>query len=315
MSRRLVFLLVTALALLVAAPAYGNSLGPPWEHNGRIVPEEGCSCHGAGGSPSSEVILSVSGVPRTYVADNTYNFTISLTHASYNTGGYMIWDYGSGTFTPGEGSKIVVNSSGALSHDAPSNDWVIEWTAPSEDLGDIHFSLAGNAVDGSGLPDAGDHWTTLTFTVSAPGTATPDADPSLRTISVGDYDSLFGQKSDEQLEADRQAGIADDYFTQGNLYFWTTLSILIVAAVIQGEFYERRFGGGPPHLDMKLAIPQGIRRGVVTLGLAIGFGWAVDTELPWGYTLVIAMCMLWGIFGVYRTVIQARTIAQPQDMV
>jgi hypothetical protein len=315
MSRRVVFLLVTALALLVAAPAYGNSLGPPWEHNNRIVPEEGCSCHGAGGSPSSEVILSISGVPRTYVANATYNFTISLIHASYSTGGYMIWDYGSGTFTPGDGSKIVVNSSGALSHDAPSNDWLIEWTAPSEDLGDIHFSLAGNAVDGSGSPDAGDHWTTLTFTVSAPGTATPDADPSLRTISVGDYDSLFGQKTDEELEAEKQAEIADDYFTQGNLYFWTTLSILIIAAVIQGEFYERRFGGGPPHLDMKLAIPQGIRRGVVTLGLAIGFGWAVDTELPWGYTLVIAMCMLWGIFGVYRTVIQARTKAQQQDMV
>jgi len=66
---------------------------------------------------------------------------------------------------------------------------------------------------------------------------------------------------------------------------------------------------------MKLAVPQGIRRGVVTLGLAIGFGWAVDSELPWGYTLVIAMCMLWGIYGVYRTVIQARAVAQPMDMV
>ena len=67
--------------------------------------------------------------------------------------------------------------------------------------------------------------------------------------------------------------------------FGLHLSILIVAAVIQGEFYERRFGGGPPHLDMSLAMPQGIRRGAITLGLAIGFGWAIDTALPWGYTL------------------------------
>lgn len=231
MSRRFTLLLVTVLAIMLAAPAFGNSLGPPWEHNDRIIPEEGCSCHGAGGSPSSEVILSISGVPRTYVADASYNFTISLAHASYNTGGFMVWDYSSGTFTPGEGSKIVPESGGAISHDAPGNDWVVEWQAPSEDVGDIHFSLAGNAVDGSGAPDAGDHWTTLSFTVSAPETATPDEDPSLRTISVGDYDSLFGQKSDEELEAEAQAEIANDYLTQGNLYFWTTLSILIIAEI------------------------------------------------------------------------------------
>ena len=315
MSRRFTLLMVTVLAIMLAAPVFGNSQGPPWEHNDRIVTEEGCSCHGAGGSPSSEVILSISGVPRVYDYDTTYNLTISLTHASYSTGGFMVWDYGSGTFTATDGTKLVANSDGALSHDSPGNDWTIEWVSPSEDVGDIHFSLAGNAVDGSGAPDAGDHWTTLSFTVSAPGTATPDADSSLRTISVGDYESLFGQKSDEELEAERQAGIASDYFDQGNLYFWTTLSILIIAAVIQGEFYERRFAGGPPHLDMSLAIPQGITRGVVTLGLAIGLGWAVDTELPWGYTLVIAMCVLWGIFGVYRTIIQARVEKDAQDMV
>ena len=315
MSRKYTLLLVATLALMMAAPVYGNSQGPPWMHNDRIIPEEGCSCHGAGGSPSSEIILSVSGVPRTYETGETYNLTISLTHVSYNIGGFMIWDYEAGTFAVSDGTKVVPDSGGAISHDAPGNDWIVPWTAPGEDMGDIHFSLAGNVVDGSGAPDAGDHWTTLSFTVSAPGTATADEDVSLRTISVGDYDSLFGQKSDAQIEAERQAEMANNYFEQGNLYFWTTLSILIIAAVIQGEFYERRFGGGPTNLDMSLAVPQGIRRGIVTLGLAIGFGWAVDTELPWGYTLVIAMCMLWGIFGVYRTVVQARAEKEAMDLI
>ena len=125
----------------------------------------------------------------------------------------------------------------------------------------------------------------------------------------------LGKNLPEEIEAEKQAEIADEYFVQGNLYFWTTLSILIVAAVIQGEFYERRFGGGPPHLDMRLALPQGIRRGVLTLGMAIAFGWAVDTALPWGYTLVILMCLLWGVFGVYRTIVQARAVENPSDMV
>lgn len=317
MSRRFTLLLVATLALMLAAPAFGNSQGPPWTRDGSdaLLVEEGCTCHGAGGSPSSEVILSITGVPRTYETGAEYNLTISLAHPTYVAGGYMIWDYGDGNFTPGDGSKYVLNSGGGLSHDNVGNDWVIVWKAPESDTGDVHFSLAGNIVDGSGAPDAGDHWTLLTFTVSAPDTATPDADPTLRTISVGDYDSLFGQKSPEEIEAEKQADIASGYLEQGNLYFWTTLSILIIAAVIQGEFYERRFGGGPPHLDMTLAIPQGIRRGVITLGLAIGFGWAVDTALPWGYTLVIGMCLLWGIFGVYRTVVQARAEKQDMDLV
>mgnify|MGYP002632949550 FL=1 len=317
MSRRYAVLLVATLAIMLAAPAFGNSQGPPWIKDGgdRIIPEEGCTCHGAGGSPSTELILSISGVPRVYEAGGEYNFTINLVHSTNAIGGFMIWDYGSGVFSFVEGTKEVPDSGGAVSQDSPGNDWVIPWTAPADDVGDIHFSLAGNAVDGSGAPDAADHWTTLSFTVSAPGTATPDEDPSLRTISVGDYDSLFGQKSPEEIEAEKQAETASSYLEQGNLYFWTTLSILIVAAVLQGEFYERRFGGGPPHLDMRLALPQGIRRGVLSVGLAIGLGWAVDSELPWGYTLLIALTTLWAIFGVYRTIVQARAEVKDTDLV
>ena len=94
-------------------------------------------------------------------------------------------------------SKYVEDSGGALSHNNVGNDWEIVWTAPESDVGDVHFSLAGNIVDGSGAPDAGDHWTILTFTVSAPETATPDADESLRTISVGDYE-LYSAKNHQR---------------------------------------------------------------------------------------------------------------------
>jgi hypothetical protein len=241
--------------------------------------------------------------------------TIDLVHASNSNGGFMLWDYGGGTFAETSGIIFVENSNGAISHDSVGNGWVVSWTAPAEDTGDIHFSLAGNAADNSGSADEGDHWNTLSFTISAPGTATDDSDPSLRTISVGDYEALFGQKSAEEIEAERQAELAANYFEQGNLYFWTTLSILIIAAVIQGEFYERRFSGGPPHLDMNLAIPQGIIRGILSVGLLILLGWSVDVNLPWGYILVITMCALWSIFGVYRTVVQARAPKLAKDLV
>ena len=37
---------------------------------------------------------------------------------------------------------------------------------------------------------------------------------SLRTISVGDYESLFGQKSPEEIEVERQAEVASGYLNK-----------------------------------------------------------------------------------------------------
>ena len=58
MSRRFTILLVATLAItMLAAPAFGNSQGPPWLHNDRIIPEEGCSCHGAGDHPVTRLFF------------------------------------------------------------------------------------------------------------------------------------------------------------------------------------------------------------------------------------------------------------------
>ncbi len=185
-------------------------------------------------------------------------------------------------------------------------------------MGPANFQLVGNAVNGNGNFDEGDKWNILAFTINEPGDTevATNEDVSLRTISVGDYDSLFVAEEDpEAIEAERQEGIAHNFFTNGNLYYWTTLSMIIVAAVIQGEFYERRFGGGPTHLDKSLAVPQGLRRGVLASGLAILFAYLVDSDQPWGYALVAGMLTLWAIFGVYRTIVQARAPKDYTDLV
>ena len=65
-----------------------------------------------------------------------------------------------------------------------------------------------------------------------------------------------------------------------------------------------RVGGGPPHLDKSLAIPQGLRRGALAAGLAVLFAYLVDDGQPWGYALVAGMLTLWAIYGVYRTIVQ-----------
>ena len=179
--------LMVILSLMLVAPVLGNPNGPPWDNGGSLVVDSGCTCHG-GGAPSTEVVVSISGVPRAYNISETYTMTISLQHASNDGGGYLIWDNGAGTLTPGEGSKAVEDSPGALSQSEPGNDWTIDWTAPSEDAGPVNFKLVGNAVNGNGAFDEGDKWNILTFTISAPGDTAiaTNEDIALRTISVGD---------------------------------------------------------------------------------------------------------------------------------
>ena len=313
-SRLLVFGL---LALLLIAPALAMPGGPPWKSGENLVVETGCSCHGDG-APSNSVVVSISGVPRSYTIDQSYDFTISLQHASNSDGGYMIWDYNKGTLTPGEGSRTVAEEPGALSQSAVGNNWVITWTAPSSDVGIIPFQLVGNAVNGNGNFDAGDAWNIASFSISSPNSTTNDNEEelTLRTISVGDYDALFVAVEDPAaVEAERQENLAEMFFNEGNLFYFTTLSILIVAAVIQGEFYERKFGGGPEYLDRSLAIPQGVRRSAVAAIMMLLFAWAVESTQSWEVMLSLGMLALWAIFGVYRTIAQARASPQAKDLV
>lgn len=321
-------IILLSLCIMLLGPAYGypgsqapNGQQPPWMNNGLTV-ETGCTCHG-GAAPSTEVVVSISGIPRSYDLNHQYNFTISLQHASYLEGGFLIWDYGAGTFEAGEGSEIIdasvdENNTGGLGHAMPGNDWNFNWTSPSEDIGDVEFSLVGNAIDGNGQANENDAWNILTFSISAPDSTAVDEEGELelRTISVGDYDALFvSEKDPEVLEAERQEALSHEYFKWGNIYFWSTLSILIVAAVIQGEFYERRFGGGPKHLDMSLALPQGIIRGTLTAGLLIGFAWSWDSHQSWGVLLLLGMLTAWSAYGVYRTILQATTPPADIDLV
>ena len=190
LSRNTRLLMVGLMVLLFAAPALGMPGGPPWKNGDSLVVETGCTCHGDG-VPSTEVVVSISGVPRSYTLDETYTFTVSLQHASNDAGGFMIWDYNMGTLTPGEGSSIVDDEPGAIGQNAVGNDWVFTWTAPSEDVGIIPFQLVGNAVNGNGNFDAGDAWNILSFSISEPGTTTNDGEEELavRTISCLLYTS------------------------------------------------------------------------------------------------------------------------------
>jgi hypothetical protein len=311
-------IMALACVALLAMPAFGSSGGPPVSNGVDPTVEFGCTCHG-GGTPSVAVIVSISGVPQAYTSGETYNFTISLQHQSNSIGGFLMTDFGNGSFTPleEEHTRVAEDNPNAISHSEPGNDWLVPWTAPASDIGAIHFSLVGNAVNGDGIFDEGDNWNILTFSIASPNGATVSEgeELSLRTISVGDYDELFKQEVDpEAVKAAEQKELADSFFAQGNLYYWTTFSILLIAAVFQGEFYQRKFAGGPDNLDMRLAVPQAIRRGLLFVVLSYFFFWTLENSKPWGWNLLVGMLALWAGYGLYRTYAQAKAPLKVEQM-
>ena len=114
-------LLILLLAVCLIAPVLANPNGPPWENSqGDLTVEGGCTCHGVGGpvngQPSTEVVVSISGIPRAYDLGVSYDFVINLQHASYDNGGFMLWSYGVGTLISGEGSQQTGPDNSAVSH-------------------------------------------------------------------------------------------------------------------------------------------------------------------------------------------------------
>ena len=327
-ANRLGICLFALLALSI--PTIAMSAGPSATNsNDDLTVKYGCSCHN-NAAPSDRAIVMITGVPLVYEPSQVYQYTVTVADSLALSGGdgntkagFLLSSDSVGSFS-WDGDQEIRDADGRpgdVSHPQADSDgvWHLSWTAPSEDVGPVQFWLAGNSVDGGGIPDDMDYWNLLSFTISAPGTVTTTESPSTletRTISVGTYDALFViEASEEQLEQERQDALAAKVFSQGNLFYWTSLVALLVGAVVQREILERRFDGGPDHLASELAYPQGLRRAFVSIvSLYFGVRWSASgqsmtfqgvdfSDFAIGTTFLISA---WAAYGVYRTVISAR---------
>ena len=166
--------LVVALCLvgLLAIPAFANSGGPPYlNSDNQETAKYGCTCHYS--SPGDRAVVMVSGVPVMYESDQSYEFVITvadsvtLAGADGNTkAGFLLTDNGAGTFSWDDSQEIreADGDENAISHSETGDGvWTITWTAPSSDSDTILFSIAGNSVNGDGIPNEYDYWNVLTF--------------------------------------------------------------------------------------------------------------------------------------------------------
>ena len=163
-SRRLALVAMLAFAIVVV-PAV-TSL--PSGISG--VKDTGCNCHGT--ETSSSVTASISGLPETYNASETYAVTVSFSggpsvDGNMNLGGFNLWA-SDGTFATADDSTQLWGPAEA-SHSESGNDqrtWTLDWTAP-ENGANVDFVLHVNSVNGNEGDggSSGDMWNRADVTV------------------------------------------------------------------------------------------------------------------------------------------------------
>ena len=172
-------ILVATVALLLAGGAHANATGPPPARTG--APDEldctlchqGTAVNGGGGK------VTIEG-PLAYEPGETHHLEVRIIDSSATKWGFELTvldaasDTAVGTLAATASGTETVESGGRQylrQTSAPTASgafvWAFDWTAPSEDVGDVIFYAAGNAANGFGV--LGDRiYTGSTLVVSAP---------------------------------------------------------------------------------------------------------------------------------------------------
>jgi hypothetical protein len=176
MKRSSIVILIIGLLIM---PVFGMSGGPSaLNSDEELTVKYGCSCHN-NGATSARVVVMITGVPIMYDTDLTYDLTITVADSLTLSGGngnvkagFLLSSDAVGSFSweDSEDIRQAEDRIDDISHSETDSDgiWEIKWTAPSEDVGQVNFWLAGNSVDGAGIPDENDYWNLLSFSINAP---------------------------------------------------------------------------------------------------------------------------------------------------
>ncbi|GIS43197.1 MAG: hypothetical protein Ct9H90mP16_02670 [Candidatus Poseidoniales archaeon] len=100
----------------------------------------------------------------------------------------------------------------------------------------------------------------------------------------------------------------------GNTFgFFITLTALLVGSIVQKEILERKYQTGP-HIWTANSLPEGFRRGLLSVGFALlGFYWLSEDAAVYLWATSI-FCSVWAAYGVYRTILAAKTPPTHKDM-
>ena len=156
----LVLVTLAFLASIFAMPQF--SAAP--NGIGEVANSQGCFCHGL--TPSDDTKVTVSGLPETFNASETYAFTVTIQNDvmaldgdGIVTDGSRTVPYGgfriiasTGTTVTGVDDTLSYEYEGGLTHTVDGNkfrSWDFELTAPADDTKTVELTVYGNAVNGN----------------------------------------------------------------------------------------------------------------------------------------------------------------------
>jgi len=191
----IIYLSLICISLSNSGGPYGNFANNAPSYNN-------CTqCHnGAANSGDGNVVIS--GLPSGgYVPGESYSLTVQVTGTNRNGYGFQmasqIGNNNAGTFSLNSNSQNVGLSGDKVQQTSRtiSGEWVVEWLAPSSDLGDVIFSVSGLATGGTGTAytgnNSGDNVYTNAITL-------PASTPQTSDLFISEY--IEGSSNNKGIE-------------------------------------------------------------------------------------------------------------------
>ena len=133
-----------------------NSGGPSGNYANNAPSYNNCtSCH-SGAINTGNGAVEILGLPTDgYVPGESYSLTISVSGTHSRGYGFQMASQtgndNAGTFSLGSSSENVELNGNRIQHSTRtiSGEWIVEWLAPSSDVGDVTFSISGMATGGN----------------------------------------------------------------------------------------------------------------------------------------------------------------------
>ena len=174
-SRRLLVLFCFALMIAGSSQAYSTGIGTDQDDMGDVA-IAGCTCHAE--NPDNSITVILDDVPYRYSAGTIYQMAIQLIggpeiDTESNTAGFSM-RVSAGTLSGAEGFEDLVQNweddTATLTHTGSGSKtegrtWTIIWSAPESGEGIVTFWLAGNSVNGDGIPSELDRWNRLSISI------------------------------------------------------------------------------------------------------------------------------------------------------
>lgn len=186
---RLARVVITVCVASLPVLLYAFNSGPPARYTGAPGDFGNCTaCHGGTANTHGGNVTATFSSGTTYTPGSPVTITVNVTDASNSLHGFEMTarlasnlaNGQAGRFTQVPGTFVICENEqfqgAACPQNAPvsfieqssktTGTWTFTWTPPATNVGNVHFYIAGNAVNNNGSADSGDHVYTNSYVLT-----------------------------------------------------------------------------------------------------------------------------------------------------